>query len=283
MGRGRRACLVPHPSHVGRAQPRARRRVRAARADGHRPGLASRRPRRGLVRVARAAPGWRARARREQHHRRAQRVRAFSARFLRGRSRVSVGRRGARTRDCGGRRACRRRTSSRPTTGAHRRQHRNVVRGAYAQAQLRRGDHGPDVIHHLDAEPHRSHRRRRHVSRDRPRELIAQANIDVCQADDERIHGLRIRRSLPFFADVMGQPGYARGDDVELPPLAKPAAADITFDDSYEFAPRRTPHHAAERSRRRDNRLARGVATRRRRRARRATCSPRCSGTSRTS
>ena len=31
--------------------------------------------------------------------------------------------------------------------------------------------------------------------------------------DAEEIHGLRIRRSLPFFADVMGQSGYARGDD----------------------------------------------------------------------
>ena len=28
--------------------------------------------------------------------------------------------------------------------------------------------------------------------------LIAQENIAVCQADDQRIHGLRIRRSLPF-------------------------------------------------------------------------------------
>ena len=64
-------------------------------------------------------------------------------------------------------------------------------------------------------------------------QLIAQSNITVCQADDERIHGLRIRRSLPFFADVMGQPGYARGDDATIPPLAKPAHADITFDSTY--------------------------------------------------
>ena len=40
-------------------------------------------------------------------------------------------------------------------------------------------------------------------------QLVAQANITTCQADDARIHGLRIRRSLPFFADVIGQPGYA--------------------------------------------------------------------------
>lgn len=65
--------------------------------------------------------------------------------------------------------------------------------------------------------------------------LIAQSNITACQADDVRIHGLRIRRSLPFFADVMGQPGYARGDDAEIPPLAKAAEPDIVFDDEYRF------------------------------------------------
>jgi alkyl sulfatase BDS1-like metallo-beta-lactamase superfamily hydrolase len=66
-------------------------------------------------------------------------------------------------------------------------------------------------------------------------ELIAQANIRACQADDVRIHGLRIRRSLPFFADVMGRPGFARGDDVELPPLARAAEPDIVFDESFGF------------------------------------------------
>ena len=65
--------------------------------------------------------------------------------------------------------------------------------------------------------------------------LIAQSNIAACQADDVRIHGLRIRRSLPFFADVMGQAGYARGDDAEIPPLAKPAEPDIVFDREYRF------------------------------------------------
>jgi alkyl sulfatase BDS1-like metallo-beta-lactamase superfamily hydrolase len=67
-------------------------------------------------------------------------------------------------------------------------------------------------------------------------QLIAQQNIDACQADDVRIHGLRIRRSLPFFADVMGQSGYARGDDASIPPLAKPAEPDVTFDDRFVFA-----------------------------------------------
>ncbi len=67
-------------------------------------------------------------------------------------------------------------------------------------------------------------------------QLVAQANITSCQADDERIHGLRIRRSLPFFADVMGQTGYARGDAAEIPPLPTPAHADITFDDTCDLA-----------------------------------------------
>src|SRR4029079_18637534 len=66
-------------------------------------------------------------------------------------------------------------------------------------------------------------------------QLIAQSNISACQADDERIHGLRIRRSLPFFAEVLGQTGYARGDDATIPPLPKPAHADITFDATYEL------------------------------------------------
>ncbi len=66
-------------------------------------------------------------------------------------------------------------------------------------------------------------------------QLIAQANIAACQADDARIHGFRIRRSLPFFADVMGQPDYARGDEAAIPPLPKPAHADITFDETYEL------------------------------------------------
>jgi glyoxylase-like metal-dependent hydrolase (beta-lactamase superfamily II) len=66
-------------------------------------------------------------------------------------------------------------------------------------------------------------------------ELIAQANIDACQADDARIHGFRIRRSLPFFADVMGQPEFVRGDEAAIPPMPKPATADIAFDDHYCF------------------------------------------------
>src|SRR5262249_17124681 len=66
-------------------------------------------------------------------------------------------------------------------------------------------------------------------------QLIAQQNITVCQADDERIHGLRIRRSLPFFAEVIGQPDFARGDEADIPRLPKLGAADITFADRHEL------------------------------------------------
>jgi len=71
--------------------------------------------------------------------------------------------------------------------------------------------------------------------REEPTRLIAQENIAICQADDVRIHGFRIRRSLPFFAAVMGQPGFARGDEAEIPPLAKAAEPDITFAETYAF------------------------------------------------
>ena len=63
-------------------------------------------------------------------------------------------------------------------------------------------------------------------------ELVAHRNSMACQADDHRIHGFRIRRSLPFFAAVMGQPGHVRGDDVDIPPEPSWAVPDITFDDT---------------------------------------------------
>ena len=65
--------------------------------------------------------------------------------------------------------------------------------------------------------------------RDDATELVAQENNAACQADDQRIHGFRIRRSLPFFAAVMGQPDFVRGDDAEIPPLPKVVTPDITF------------------------------------------------------
>jgi alkyl sulfatase BDS1-like metallo-beta-lactamase superfamily hydrolase len=69
--------------------------------------------------------------------------------------------------------------------------------------------------------------------RDDTTQLVAQENNAACQADDQRIHGFRIRRSLPFFADVMGQPDFVRGDDAEIPPLPKVVKPDITFADRH--------------------------------------------------
>lgn len=73
------------------------------------------------------------------------------------------------------------------------------------------------------------------VFKEETTEVVAQGNSAACQADDHRIHGLRIRRSLPFFADVMGQPGYARGDEVKVPDLAPPVGADLTFSDTLDL------------------------------------------------
>lgn len=69
------------------------------------------------------------------------------------------------------------------------------------------------------------------VFRDEETQVVAQQNIVSCQADDARIHALRIGRSLPFFADVMGQPEFARGDEPVPTPLPKPAEPDIVFAD----------------------------------------------------
>ena len=62
-------------------------------------------------------------------------------------------------------------------------------------------------------------------------ELVAHADSLACQADDHRIHGFRIRRSLPFFAAVMGQPDYVRGGPVDVPPEPSWATPDVTFRD----------------------------------------------------
>ena len=69
--------------------------------------------------------------------------------------------------------------------------------------------------------------------RDETTQLVAQENNAACQADDQRIHGFRIRRSLPFFAAVMGQPGFVRGDDAEIPPKPKVVTPDIAFADHH--------------------------------------------------
>jgi glyoxylase-like metal-dependent hydrolase (beta-lactamase superfamily II) len=69
--------------------------------------------------------------------------------------------------------------------------------------------------------------------RDDTTQLVAQENNAACQADDRRIHGFRIRRSLPFFAAVMGQPDFVRGDAAEIPPEPKVVTPDIVFAERY--------------------------------------------------
>lgn len=65
--------------------------------------------------------------------------------------------------------------------------------------------------------------------------FVAQRANRSCQDDDHRIHGFRIRRSLPFFAAVMGQPDYVRGGQVEIPPEPAYVQPDVVFDDTYTF------------------------------------------------
>lgn len=69
--------------------------------------------------------------------------------------------------------------------------------------------------------------------RDDTTQVVAQKNNGACQADDQRIHEFRIRRSLPFFAAVMGQLGFVRGDDAEIPPKPKVVTPDIGFADHH--------------------------------------------------
>jgi alkyl sulfatase BDS1-like metallo-beta-lactamase superfamily hydrolase len=77
--------------------------------------------------------------------------------------------------------------------------------------------------------------------RDDTTQLVAQENNAACQDDDQRIHGFRIRRSLPFFAAVMGQPDFVRGDDAEIPPKPRVVTPDVVFADheSIELGGRR--------------------------------------------
>ena len=103
-----------------------------------------------------------------------------------------------------------------------------------------------DALHHPDPEPHRPHRRRRHVPRGRHRSSSRRPTSPSCQADDERIHGLRIRRSLPFFADVMGQSGLRprrrRDDPAAARSRRTPTSRSTT---RYALDVRRPAHRAA--------------------------------------
>jgi glyoxylase-like metal-dependent hydrolase (beta-lactamase superfamily II) len=67
--------------------------------------------------------------------------------------------------------------------------------------------------------------------------LVAQAHNPTCQADDERIHRFRVRRSQPYWG-----PAIAAADafikrqpaDAAIPAQSKPTP-DILFDDEYAF------------------------------------------------
>ncbi|HZJ27636.1 MAG TPA: alkyl sulfatase dimerization domain-containing protein [Acidimicrobiia bacterium] len=65
--------------------------------------------------------------------------------------------------------------------------------------------------------------------------FVAQCSNAACQDDDHRIHAFRIRRSLPFFAAVMGRPDYLRGDEVDIPSEPPYVTPDLCFHEEYSF------------------------------------------------
>ena len=115
--------------------------------------------------------------------------------------------------------------------------------------------------------------------------LVAQANNPTCQADDERIHRFRVRRSQPYWAT-----GDRRGRRVHQGASrrtrrsrrSRTPTPDVLFDDAYEFELGGTRFELHLDARRRDDRLDRDLAPRPRRSRSSATCSARCSATSRT-
>ncbi len=68
--------------------------------------------------------------------------------------------------------------------------------------------------------------------------LIAQANNAVCQADDERIHRFRVRRSMPYWAEAVSKADrFIKSQPVgsEIPGQSV-AAPDVLFDDRWTFS-----------------------------------------------
>ena len=114
--------------------------------------------------------------------------------------------------------------------------------------------------------------------------LVAQANNPTCQADDERIHRFRVRRSQPYWAPAIAAADAfikSQPKDAAIPAQSQPTP-DVLFDDRYDFDARR--HAASSASRRpaarRSTRRSSGSPSRGSRSS--ATCSARCSVTSRT-
>lgn len=67
--------------------------------------------------------------------------------------------------------------------------------------------------------------------------LVAQSNNATCQADDERIHRFRVRRSQPYWATAIAAADAfikSQPKDAAIPAQSKPTP-DVIFDDVYEF------------------------------------------------
>ncbi len=67
--------------------------------------------------------------------------------------------------------------------------------------------------------------------------LVAQRNSLACQADDERIHRFRVKRSMPYWAEAVSKADrFVKRQPADDPiPAQSVAVPDVTFDDRYEF------------------------------------------------
>ena len=101
--------------------------------------------------------------------------------------------------------------------------------------------------------------------------LIAQANNPTCQADDERIHRFRVRRSQPYWAPaIAAADAFIKGQpkDAAIPAQSKPTP-DVLFDDEYDVRAGRHALRVHLHARWRDDRLDRRLAAGPRHRVRR--------------
>jgi glyoxylase-like metal-dependent hydrolase (beta-lactamase superfamily II) len=67
--------------------------------------------------------------------------------------------------------------------------------------------------------------------------LVAQANNPTCQADDERIHRFRVRRSQPYWAPAIAAADAfikSQPKDAAIPAQSKPTP-DVLFDERFEL------------------------------------------------
>ncbi len=69
-------------------------------------------------------------------------------------------------------------------------------------------------------------------------QLIAQANNPACQADDERIHRFRVKRSMPYWAEAVSKADRfikSQPPDAPIPAQSVPTP-DVLYVDEYAFA-----------------------------------------------